>query len=149
MNYNDEIIGFFNTTLSGWDVTGYHLKSLLIIIFGHNFGHNLAEEILTCTSNWCTLLYMKYDWNPDKNDWLKKNRNISFEQIIFHLGQGDIWRTADHPNQEKYPTQRIYFVIVENYVYLVPHIIKKDFIFLKTIIPSRKATKDFLKEQEK
>jgi hypothetical protein len=92
---------------------------------------------------------MKYDWNPDKNDWLKKNRHISFEQIIFHLGQGDIWRTADHPNQEKYPNQLIYFVVVENYVYLVPYIIKKDFIFLKTIIPSRKATKDFLKEQEK
>ena len=92
---------------------------------------------------------MKYDWNPDKNDWLKKNRNISFEQIIFHLSQGDIWRTADHPNQKKYPNQRIYFVIFENYVYLVPHIIKKDFIFLKTIIPSRKATKDFLKDQEK
>jgi len=94
------------------------------------------------------MLIMKFDWNPDKNDWLKKNRHISFEQIIFHLGQGDIWRTADHPNQEKYPDQRIYFVIVENYVYLVPHIIKKDFIFLKTIIPSRKATKAFLKEQE-
>lgn len=91
---------------------------------------------------------MKYDWNPDKNDWLKKNRNISFEQIIFHLGQGDIWRIADHPNQEKYPNQRIYFVIVEKYVYLVPYIIKKDFIFLKTIIPSRKATKAFLKEQD-
>ena len=91
---------------------------------------------------------MKYDWSPDKNDWLKKNRDISFEQIIFHLGHGDIWRTADHPNQEKYPNQRIYFVIVENYVYLVPHIIKKDIIFLKTIIPSRKATKAFLKEQE-
>ena len=91
---------------------------------------------------------MKYDWNPDKNDWLKKNRNISFEQIIFHLGQGDIWRTADHPNQEKYTSQRIYFVIVENYVYLVPYIANKDFIFLKTIIPSRKATKAFLKEKE-
>ncbi|MBT8351558.1 MAG: BrnT family toxin [Deltaproteobacteria bacterium] len=91
---------------------------------------------------------MKYDWNPDKNDWLKKNRNVSFEQIIFHLGQGDIWRIADHPNREKYSNQRIYFVIVDNYVYLVPHIIKEDIIFLKTIIPSRKATKTFLKEQE-
>jgi hypothetical protein len=91
---------------------------------------------------------MKYDWNSDKNEWLKTNRNISFEEIIFHLGQGDIWIVADHPNQEKFSNQRIYFVVVENYVYLVPHIIKKDVIFLKTIIPSRKATKAFLKEQE-
>ncbi len=91
---------------------------------------------------------MKYDWNSDKNEWLKKNRNISFEQIIFHLSQGDVWMVANHPNQEKYPNQRIYFVVVENYVYLVPHIKKRDNIFLKTIIPSRKATKDFLKEKE-
>ena len=89
---------------------------------------------------------MKYDWNPDKNEWLKKNRNISFEQIIFHLSQGDIWMVSDHPNQEKYPKQRIYFVVVENNVYLVPHIIKKDVIFLKTVFPSRKATKAFLKK---
>ena len=91
---------------------------------------------------------MKCDWNPDKNEWLKKNRNISFEQIIFHLSQGEVWRVAEHPDQEKYPGQRIYFVVVEKYVYLVPHIMQKDSIFLKTIIPSRKATKDYLKEQE-
>jgi len=91
---------------------------------------------------------MKYDWNSDKNEWLKKHRNISFEQIIFHLSQGDVWMVAGHPDQKKYPGQRIYFVVVENYVYLVPHIIEKHNIFLKTIIPSRKATKDYLKEQE-
>ncbi len=55
---------------------------------------------------------------------------------------------GDHPNQEKYPNQRIYFVVVDEYVYLVPHIVEKDFIFLKTVIPSRKATKDYLKEKE-
>lgn len=91
---------------------------------------------------------MKFEWNPEKNEWLIENRNISFEQIIFHLGQGDIWMTADHPDQEKYPEQRIYFVIMENYIYLVPHVIEVDYIFLKTIIPSRKATKDYLKEKK-
>jgi uncharacterized DUF497 family protein len=91
---------------------------------------------------------MKYDWNSDKNEWLKTNRNISFEEIIFHLGLGDVWMAADHPNQKKYPNQRIYFVVVDNYVYIVPHIVGKDSIFLKTIIPSRKATRAFLKEQE-
>jgi uncharacterized DUF497 family protein len=91
---------------------------------------------------------MKYDWNSDKNEWLKKNRNISFEQIVFHLSQGDVWMVADHPDQKKYQGQRIYFIVVENYVYLVPHITEKDYIFLKTIIPSRKATRVYLKEQE-
>ncbi len=91
---------------------------------------------------------MKYEWNPPKNEWLKKERNISFEQIIFHLSQGDVWKIADHPDQKKYPGQKIYFVIVEDYIYLVPYIIEKEYIFLKTVIPSRKATKIYLEQQE-
>ncbi len=91
---------------------------------------------------------MKYDWNPKKNEWLKKERKISFEQVIFHLSQGDVWKVADHPDHKKYPGQKIYFVIIEEYIYLVPHIIKEEYIFLKTIIPSRKATKVYQKEQE-
>ncbi|HLC14983.1 MAG TPA: toxin [Thermodesulfovibrionia bacterium] len=91
---------------------------------------------------------MKYEWNPAKNEWLKEHRNVSFEQVIFHLSQGDVWKIAAHPNQDKYPGQKIYFVIVENYIYLIPHIIERDYIFLKTIIPSRKATRDYQSEKE-
>ena len=91
---------------------------------------------------------MKFEWNPGKNERLKKERKISFEQIIFHLSQGDVWKIADHPDQEKYPGQKIYFVIVEDYIYLVPHIIDQNYIFLKTIIPSRKATKMYKKGME-
>jgi len=91
---------------------------------------------------------MRYEWNPDKNEWLKKERNISFEKVIYHLAQGDIWNTADHPDQKKYPGQKIYFVVIEDYIYLVPYVIEKEYIFLKTIIPSRKATKIYQKEQE-
>ncbi len=92
---------------------------------------------------------MKYEWSPAKNEWLKEHRNISFEQIIFHLSQGDVWKIADHPDSDKYPGQEIYFVIVEGYIYLVPHVAEKDCIFLKTIIPSRKATKNYQIEKEK
>ena len=91
---------------------------------------------------------MKFEWDPQKNERLKKERNISFEKIIFHLSQGDVWKIADHPDQENYPGQKIYFVIVENYIYLVPYVVEKDYIFLKTIIPSRKATKMYQNEQE-
>jgi len=91
---------------------------------------------------------MKYEWSPAKNEWLKEHRNISFEQVIFHLLQGDVWRVADHPNQDRYPGQKIYFVIVEDYICLVPHIVEHDQIFLKTIIPSRKATRVYRREQE-
>jgi uncharacterized DUF497 family protein len=91
---------------------------------------------------------MKYEWNPDKNKILKEERKISFEQIVYHLSQGDVWKIADHPDQKSYPGQKIYFVIVENYIYLVPHVIEEEYTFLKTIIPSRKARKIYLKEQE-
>ncbi|MCI5224291.1 MAG: toxin [Candidatus Electrothrix sp. AR4] len=91
---------------------------------------------------------MKYEWNPEKNTQLKKERNISFEQIIFHLSHGDLWKIADHPNQEKYSRQKLYFVVIEEYVYIIPHVVTKDYIFLKTIIPSRKATRMYRTEQE-
>ncbi|MBU1153780.1 BrnT family toxin [bacterium] len=91
---------------------------------------------------------MKYEWNSEKNEWLKEERNISFEQIIFHLLQGDLWKVADHPEQEKYPRQKIYFVLMDNYIYLVPYVKEGEQVFLKTIIPSRKATKDYQKELE-
>jgi hypothetical protein len=91
---------------------------------------------------------MKYEWDPAKNEWLKSNRRISFERVVFHLSQGDLWKIADHPDKKNYRGQKIYFINIENYIYLVPHAIEKDYIFLKTIIPSRKATKLFQKEQE-
>jgi uncharacterized DUF497 family protein len=91
---------------------------------------------------------VKFEWDPEKNERLKRERDSSFEKIIFHLSQGDVWKIADHPDQENYPGQKIYFVIVEDYIYLVPHVVEKDHIFLKTIIPSRKATKMYQNEQE-
>jgi uncharacterized DUF497 family protein len=90
---------------------------------------------------------MRYEWDSQKNEWLKRERNMSFEKIVFHLSQGDVWKLADHPDQENYPRQRVYFVIVEDYIYLVPHVVEKDCVFLKTIIPSRKATRAYKGEQ--
>ena len=91
---------------------------------------------------------MKYEWDPGKNEWLKKERNISFEQVIYHLSRGDVWKMADHPDQANYPGQKVYFVVIEDYIYLVPHIIEKNYVFLKTVIPSRKATKMYMEEKE-
>ena len=88
---------------------------------------------------------MRYEWNPEKNDKLKKERSISFERIVFHLSPGNIWKTADHPDQKNYPGQRLYFVIVEEYIYVFPFVTEDEYVFLKTIIPSRKATRDYLK----
>ena len=94
------------------------------------------------------IITMRYEWNPEKNEELKKERNISFEQIVFHLSQGDIWKASDHSDQGKYPGQKIYFVIVEGYIHMIPYITEDEYVFLKTIIPSRKATKDYNKGGE-
>ncbi len=91
-------------------------------------------------------LKVTYEWDPLKNDWLKKERGISFEQIVFHLSQGDAWKIAPNSNDKKYPDQKIYFVVVNDYIYMVPHENRGTEIYLKTIIPSRKATRDYKKE---
>jgi hypothetical protein len=54
----------------------------------------------------------------------------------------------DHPNKARYPNQRILIVAFDGYVYLVPFIEEADHFFLKTVIPSRKATRDYLKQGE-
>jgi len=92
---------------------------------------------------------MRYEWDPDKNEWLKENRKISFEQVIFHLSEGNVWKIADRFDKGKYPRQKIYFVIVEDYIYLVPYVVEKEYIFLKTVIPSRRATKGYLNEKRR
>jgi len=82
-------------------------------------------------------------WNLKKNALLKAQRDVSFEDVVFHIMAGDILDTIDHPNQERYPGQQIHMIAIENYVYLVPFIESEEEVFLKTIIPSRKATKAY------
>jgi len=86
-----------------------------------------------------------FSWNTEKNVLLKKRRGISFEEIVFHIEIGDLLDILEHPNQEKYRGQRIFIVNVNDYVYLVPFVESKDEVFLKTIIPSRKMTRMYLK----
>ena len=83
-------------------------------------------------------------WNPEKNKRLQKERSISFEDVVFHISIGGILDTLEHPNQECYPGQRIHVIEMEGYVYLVPFVESEDEVFLKTIIPSRKATRVYL-----
>ncbi len=78
-----------------------------------------------------------------KNDLLKEVRGISFEEIVFHIRLGNEVDIFDHPNQKGYPGQKISVVIIEDYAYLVPFVETDEEIFLKTIIPSRKATKQY------
>ncbi len=83
-------------------------------------------------------------WSPEKNALLKAQRGVSFEDVVFHIMAGDILDTFDHPNQMRYPGQQVHVVAIENYVYLIPFVESEEEVFLKTVIPSRKATKTYL-----
>ena len=115
---------------------------------------------------------MKYfDWDDAKNAKLRAERGIGFEDIVFHIERGDLLDILEHPNADRYAGQRIFVVRREDYVYLVPlppspasstrglrrgHAVAlraeadvedEQTVFLKTIIPSRKATKQYLGEE--
>ena len=115
---------------------------------------------------------MKYfAWDDAKNAKLKADRGIGFEDIVFHIERGDLLDILEHPNPSRYASQRIFVVRREDYVYLVPfppspprmrnglwrgHAVAlraeadvedEHTVFLKTIIPSRKATKQYLGEE--
>lgn len=70
-------------------------------------------------------------WNPEKNRFLQKERNISFEDVVLHISVGDILDTFEHPNQERYPGQQIHVIEIEGYAYLVPFVESEDEVFLK------------------
>lgn len=85
-----------------------------------------------------------FDWSPEKNAILKAERQISFEDIVVAISEGKNLDILEHPNRKKYPHQKIFVVEINEYAYLVPFIEDETTIFLKTIIPSRKATRDYL-----
>jgi len=85
-----------------------------------------------------------YVWNEEKNQRLKSERGVSFEEIIVYIAIGDVLDIVEHPNPEKYKGQRIFIVKMRDYAWLVPFVESEDEIFLKTIIPSRKATRKYL-----
>ena len=85
-----------------------------------------------------------FDWNDDKNEFLKNARGVSFEEVVFHIQNGDVLDVINHPKADRYPKQNIIVLNIEGYVYLVPYVKERGVRFLKTIIPSRKATKEYL-----
>lgn len=86
-----------------------------------------------------------YSWNPEKNRQLKAERGVSFEEVVFYIERGQLRDIVEHPNQERYGGQRIFIVEINEYVYLVPFVETEREVFLKTIIPSRKATERYLR----
>ena len=89
-----------------------------------------------------------FRWDNEKNELLRNNRGVCFEQVVILMERADVLETVGHPNQNKYPGQKIATVMIDDYAYLVPYVQKNDEIFLKTIIPSRKATNKYMRSKK-
>jgi uncharacterized DUF497 family protein len=89
-----------------------------------------------------------FRWSSEKNDELRTGRGLTFEAVVVAIESGGLLDILSHPNPKKYPRQRILVVELGRYVHLVPFVEEKEHFFLKTIIPSRKATRDYLKPGE-
>jgi len=85
-----------------------------------------------------------FRWNHEKNEALKIERDISFEIIVLAIEADGLLDVLEHPNMDKYPNQSVIVVAFNGYVYLVPYVEEPDYYFLKTVIPSRNATRNYL-----
>ncbi len=89
-----------------------------------------------------------FDWSMERNQQLIEQRDVSFETVVSAIEQGALLDVLVHPNQDRYPGQYTYVVAIQAYVHLVPFVIQPDGTrFLKTIIPSRKATRKYSRRQ--
>jgi uncharacterized DUF497 family protein len=89
-----------------------------------------------------------FDWNEQKNSLLKEGRGIGFEEVVNAIVEGRLLDVIKHPNAEKYPNQKLYVLEIDNYAYTVPFVETAEIIFLKTIFPSRKYTKQYLRKED-
>ena len=89
-----------------------------------------------------------FRWGPEKNDQLMAERGISFEQMVVAIEAGGLPDVLAHPNPSKCPNQKVLVVASDGYAYLIPFVEQEDHFFLKTVIPSRKATRDYLNQGE-
>ncbi len=87
---------------------------------------------------------MFFDWNLKKNERLKAEREISFEDIVYSIQHDGLLDILEHPKKNRFPHQRIFIVNVNDYAFIVPFVEEEGITFLKTIIPSRKMTKKYL-----
>jgi uncharacterized DUF497 family protein len=83
-------------------------------------------------------------WSAEKSLSLKAERGVSFEEVLSAISQGGLLSVMDHPNRAKYEHQKMLVVRIRDYAYLVPYVESENEIFLKSIMPSRKATRAFL-----
>ena len=88
---------------------------------------------------------MKYfDWNPQKSEQLRREREIGFEEVVIAIEEGDLLDIVEHPHRKKYPQQKLFIVNINDYAYVIPFVEDEKKYFLKTIFPSRKMTQKYI-----
>ena len=87
----------------------------------------------------------EFDWSDEKSRHLERTRGMCFEDIVVCIQHGDVIDVIRHPNQERYPGQYMMVINLDGYIWLIPYVKQAGVRFLKTIIPSRKATREYLK----
>jgi len=87
-----------------------------------------------------------FKWDEQKNDWLKRERGISFEQVVFCIEEGKLLDIVRHPNRKKYKGQRLYILDIDGYAFVVPYVESEEYVFLKTVFPSRRFTGIYLRQ---
>ena len=92
---------------------------------------------------------MTFDWDEEKNALLRRTRGVSLEHIVSAIEDGDVADVLKHPGPDRYPDQRVYLVILQDYVFVVPFVRddESDRVFLKTVYPSRTFTKRYLRQE--
>tara|TARA_R110001599_G_C12180716_1_gene654036 strand:+ start:263 stop:541 length:279 start_codon:yes stop_codon:yes gene_type:complete len=86
-----------------------------------------------------------FNWNSEKNHQLIEERGRSFEEAVFHIENGGLLDDICRSTALEYPHQKIFIVTIDDYAHLVPYVEIEEEIFLKTVIPSRKFTKLYLR----
>ncbi len=117
----------------------YHLDPFLV---GFVYLPGEYKRHTLCYNSWVE----GFSWSSEKNESLREKRGVTFEDVVIGLSSGSLLDVMEHPNQVRYPGQSIFVVQILDYVYLVPFVETDDGVFLKTIIPSRKATRRYLGE---
>lgn len=88
---------------------------------------------------------MFYEWSQEKNNKLRKERGIGFEEVMIKIINGEVLDIISNPSQN-HPKQKVYVIEINHYIYYVPHVADSEKVFLKTIIPNRKATKKYIEK---
>lgn len=82
-------------------------------------------------------------WSDVKNADLKQRYGFGFERVVVALAEEGLIDERAHPNTERYGHQRQLLVLIDDYVWIVPFVADDESVFLKTMFPSRKATRAY------